>query len=106
MRPCRLLLDLTRRGVTVRRRPDGGVTVRPASALAGAQRDAIRAHGATLGGLVGRLEDLDTDGGAEALRVAFALLSDADVQRLDDEAEHDDFAAVVRLVCTRRKVAA
>jgi hypothetical protein len=106
VRPCRLLLDLTRRGVAIGRRPAGGVTVRPASRLAEAERAAVRVHARALGGLVARRDALDADGAGEALRAAYAGLDDADVQRLDDEAEHDDFAAVLRLLCTGREVAA
>jgi len=106
VRPCRLLLDLTRRGVAIGRRPAGGVTVRPASRLPEAERAAVRVHARALGALVDRRAALDADGAGEALRAAFVLLADTDVQRLEREAEHDDFAAVVRLVCVHREVAA
>ena len=80
--------------------------MRPASRLPEAERAVVRVHARALGDLVARRDALEAHGAGAALRAAFALLSDADVQRLDDEAALDDFAALVRLVCMCRGVAA
>ena len=51
--------------------------------------------------LIGRARALEADGAGEALRAVHLTLDDADVQRL-----HDEFTALVLLVCTDREMAA